>query len=513
MTNRFVRTHPIISPEDFRKETSPDQSLEQPKISRIQIPDKMEFLFMPSRYKVAYGGRGGIKSWSFARALLIKGARSCIRVLCAREFQNSIKESVHRLLQDQVELMGLSDYYPSSLILSTEIHSVTGTEFVFAGIRNNVTKIKSMEGIDICWIEEAEKVSENSWSVLIPTIRKSGSELWVSFNPHEERDPTYKKFITNREAVLKEFPGSVIIETSWRDNPWLPKELEAEKDYLARVDKDAYDHVWGGQVQKRSSSQVMRGKCFLEAFVPRPDECSCGHSLTDHLNGPCASLTPALCGCRKFISSWNGPYYGADWGFAADPAVLVKKWIRENVLYIEEEFWGIGVELDDLSKKFDAVSGAREHAVRADNARPETISYLQRHGYPRLTAASKWPGSVEDGISFLRSFEKIVIHPRCVHMDEESRTYKHKVDQLTGDILPDIIDKNNHCWDAVRYGLEPLISARSAPGLFFAGPSLAPKAQERKAEKEVSCALACRDHAIKGGRDRDVAMNRWLRGD
>lgn len=506
ITCRFTRS-PLQSIQERLAEESKEASSQQQSVTRIQISEKMEFLFEPARYKVAYGGRGGIKSWSFARALLVKGANSRVRILCAREFQNSIKESVHRLLQDQIELMGLQDYYQ---VLSSEIHGITGTEFVFAGIRNNVTKIKSMEGIDICWVEEAEKVSENSWSVLIPTIRKAGSELWVSFNPHEERDPTYKKFITNREAILKEFPGSVIVETSWRDNPWLPKELEAEKNYLARVDKDAYDHVWGGQVQKRSSSQVMRGKCFLEAFVPRPDLCACEHIDLNHRDGYC---TIPSCECKKFVAQWSGPYYGADWGFATDPAVLIKKWIRENILYIEEEFWGIGVELDDLSKRFDTVSGAREHAVRADNARPETISYLQRHDYPRLIAASKWPGSVEDGISFLRSFEKIVIHPRCAHMDEESRTYKHKVDQLTGDVLPDIIDKNNHCWDAVRYGLEPLISARSVPGLFFAGPSITPKNQEHKAERQAAAIVAYQDHAIKGSRDRDAAMQRWLRGD
>jgi len=462
------------------KEQLAEQSnFQQQNIARIQIPEKMEFLFHPARYKVAYGGRGGVKSWSFARALLIKGARSCIRVLCAREFQNSIKESVHQLLCDQMRLTGLQDYYPNPS--NIEIKGITGTEFIFAGLKNNVNKIKSMEGIDICWVEEAEKVSENSWSILIPTIRESGSELWVSFNPHEETDPTYKRFIVNREAILKEFPGSVVVETSWRDNPWLSKELRAEKDYLARVDKDAYDHVWDGQVQKRSSSQVMRGKCILDSFIPAPD--------------------------------WNGPYYGIDWGFSTDPVTLIKMWIFDNRLYIEEEFWGLEVELDDIPKKFDTVSGAKEHTARADNSRPDTIRHLQRHGYPRVVGASKGPGSVEDGISFLRAFEKIVIHPRCAHTDEESRTYKHKVDQLTGDVLPDIIDKNNHCWDAIRYALEPLISARAVPGLFFAGASTTPKAEEHKQERQAGEIIAYQDHVIKGGRDRDVAMQRWLKGD
>jgi len=504
--SRFTRLSPILMPELTSPESSPIiQPITQEQ--KIQISDVMSFLFEPARYKVAYGGRGGVKSWSFARVLLLMGAQRPLRILCAREFQNSIKESVHQLLCDQIRLTGLQDYYQ---IFNTEIKGIIGTEFFFAGLKQNVTKIKSMEGIDICWVEEAEKVSENSWSVLIPTIRKAGSEIWVSFNPHQETDPTFKKFITNRDEILSEFPGSTVIETSWRDNPWLPKELEAEKNYLARVDKDAYDHVWGGQVQKKSSAQVMRGKCVLDAFVPRPDLCVCGHIEGNHPDGGCSVES---CECKKFITQWNGPYYGADWGFASDPAVLIKKWIKGNSLYIEEEFWGIGVEINNLPAKFDTISGTKEHVIRGDCSRPETISYLQNHGYPRIIGASKWPGSVEDGISFLRSFEIIVIHPRCVHTDEESRTYKHKVDPLTGDVLTDIIDKNNHCWDSIRYGLEPLIKKRAAPGLFFAGSSTSPKAQEHKKEKEVNFVVAYSGHAIKGGRDRDVAMTRWLRGD
>ncbi|MCJ7747462.1 MAG: PBSX family phage terminase large subunit, partial [Desulfobacterales bacterium] len=481
----------------------------------VQMPEVMEFLFQPSRYKVAYGGRGGVKSWSFARALLLMGAQNRLRILCAREFQNSIKDSVHQLLQDQILLMRLQDYYQ---VFQTEIRGITGTEFFFAGLKQNVNKVKSMEGIDICWVEEAEKVSENSWEVLIPTIRKEGSEIWVSFNPHQETDPTYKRFKTNTPPEYT--PGGkrycYIVETGWKDNPWLPEELQMEKDYLARVDKDAYDHVWGGQAQKKSNSQVMHGKCVLDAFVPDLTLCDCGHRIDKH-STPSGEVIPCQgCGCKEFEPAWKGPYYGADWGFSSDPVVLIKKWIYGRKLYVEEEFWKVGVELDQLPAAFDTVSGAKEHTIRADNSRPETISYLKNHkenSYPRIISAEKWPGSVEDGISYLRSFEQIVIHPRCVHTDEESRTYKHKIDSLTGDVLPDIIDKNNHCWDSIRYGLEPLIKRRQMPGLFFAGVSSSHKTQEHKQEKETNAILAYQDHALKGGRDRDRAMQTWLRGD
>jgi phage terminase large subunit len=468
MDCRFSRTTPFPS---INLPLSAEPASNPTPQAVVQIADVMSFLFQAARYKVAYGGRGGVKSWSFARALLILGARNKLRVLCAREFQNSIKDSVHQLLQDQIALMSLWDYYQ---ILQSEIRGITGTEFIFMGLKNNVNRIKSTEGIDICWVEEAEKISENSWQVLIPTIRKENSEIWVSFNPIDETDPTYKRFITNPPPDFT--PDGkrycYVVNTGWKDNPWLPEELKIEKDYLARVDKDAYDHVWGGQVQKKSNSQVMHDKCILDAFEPDLAMCECGHPLGKHLTGAGGVIPCKGCGCTTFKRAWKGPYYGADWGFSTDPVTLMKLWIHGKNLYIEEEFWRVGVELDALPAAFDTISGARDHVIRADNSRPETISYLQKHKenpYPKLTAAAKWSGSVEDGIAFLRSFEQIVIHPRCVHTDEESRTYKHKIDSLTGDVLPEIIDKNNHCWDAIRYAMEPLIKRRKKPGLFFVG--------------------------------------------
>ena len=446
-------------------------SLSNDNPPRVQMPEVMAFLFEPARYKVAYGGRGGVKSWSFARALLMMGAQNRLRILCAREFQNSIKDSVHQLLQDQIRLMGLQDYYQ---IFNTEIRGVTGTEMIFMGLKNNVNKVKSTEGIDICWVEEAEKISENSWQVLIPTIRKENSEIWISFNPIQETDPTYKRFKANHPP---EFTSTgkrycFLVETGWKDNPWLPEELKMEKDYLARVDKDAYDHVWGGEVQKKSNSQVMHDKCILDAFVPDLTLCECGHRVDKHNSSLGQEIPCQMCGCKEFKEVWKGPYYGADWGFSSDPVVLIKNWICGRKLYVEEEFWKVGVELDQLPAAFDTISGAKEHTIRGDNSRPETISYLKNHKenpYPKIIAAESWPGSVEDGISYLRSFEQIVIHPRCIHTDEESRTYKHKIDPLTGDVLPDIIDKNNHCWDSIRYSVGPLIRRRQMPGLFFVG--------------------------------------------
>src|SRR5262245_10428081 len=208
------------------------------------FPSRLSFLFRPKRYKVAYGGRGGCKSWNFARALLLSGAQQPLRILCAREFQNSITESVHKVLSDQVDLLKLDGLggRPMYVVEKAKIYSPdTGTEFYFEGIRNNVTRIKSYEGIDRCWVEEANKVSKGSWEVLIPTIRKEGSEIWVSFNPELEKDETYMRFVTSVKSAERvkqisdenglygwETDTTILAKLTWRDNPWFPDTLRRE---------------------------------------------------------------------------------------------------------------------------------------------------------------------------------------------------------------------------------------------------------------------------------------------
>ena len=214
----------------------------------LDFPDKLRFLFEPARYKVAHGGRGGAKSWGFARALLLSGTWSPLRVLCAREYQNSIQESVHRLLAEQIDAMGLGAQYE---VQQARIIGKNGTEFIFAGLKSDPTKIKSAEGIDICWVEEAEKVSPQSWDVLIPTIRKPNSEIWVSFNPHLQSDATYQRFIVDPP------PSAKVVEISWRDNPWFPVELNNERLHLKNTDTEAYLHIWEGQCRPAGDNQMI----------------------------------------------------------------------------------------------------------------------------------------------------------------------------------------------------------------------------------------------------------------
>lgn len=198
-------------------------------------------LYEPKRYKVYYGGRGGAKSWNFARALLIRGWQQPLRILCAREFQNSIDDSVHRLLSDQIDALGLRGFYE---IKKTEIVGKNGTTFAFEGLRRNATSLKSFEGLDIVWVEEATDVSKASWDILIPTIRKSGSEIWVSFNPELDTDETYKRFVRNPPT------DSIVVKVNWSDNPWFPEVLAQERDDLKVRDHDSYLTVWEGHCRQ-----------------------------------------------------------------------------------------------------------------------------------------------------------------------------------------------------------------------------------------------------------------------
>lgn len=203
-----------------------------------QFPDKLRFLFNPARYKIAHGGRGSAKSWGFARALLILGAQKKLRILCAREIQRSIADSVHKLLNDQIQALNLNSLYE---VQQNCIKGSNGTEFIFAGLGTQTAEsIKSYEGVDICWVEEGQNVSKRSWDILTPTIRKAGSEIWVSFNPDLDTDETWKRFVKNPPA------GAEVCQLNWRDNPWFPPELEAERLSTQARDPEGYDNIWEG---------------------------------------------------------------------------------------------------------------------------------------------------------------------------------------------------------------------------------------------------------------------------
>ncbi|WP_206603105.1 PBSX family phage terminase large subunit [Leptolyngbya ohadii] len=381
------------------------------------LTDWAKPLMQPKRYKCLYGGRGSGKSYAVADALLITGLTRKIRVLCAREFQNSIKDSVHALLKERIAELKLESFYR---VQEAAIVGVNGSQFIFKGVRLNVQSVKSMSGLTHCWIEEGQTISAESWQVLIPTIREEGSEVWVTFNPLNESDTVYQELVATPRS------NAYVERVNWDRNPHFPKVLDDERRHMQATDPDAYYHIWEGGFWEKSDAQILAGKWVVDDFEPGED--------------------------------WNGPYFGADFGFAKDPTTLVKCWVHGNRLYIERESYAVGLEIDCTADRWKLdVPGCENFVVRADSARPDSISYLKRHGIHRIEGAAKRANSVEDGIAHLRSYEKIVIHPRCKRTAEEARLYSYKTDRLTGDVLPIVLDAHNHCIDSLRYALEPMI--------------------------------------------------------
>lgn len=396
---------------------------------QIRLPPKIKQVFRlrrgELRFRGAFGGRGSGKSFNFAKMAAVWGFAEPLRFLCVREFQNSIKESFYAEIKAAI---ASEPWLEAAYDVGADyIRGRNGTEFLFKGLRNNIQSVKSLAKIDVCIVEEAEDIAEAAWEVLEPTIRAPKSEIWVIWNPKQENSATDRRF---RKSVP---PRSCIVEMNYGDNPFFPPELEELRRHQQKtLDPARYAWIWEGAYYELSDAQVFKGKYEVAEFVPS--------------------------------ENWNGPYFGLDFGFAQDPTAGVQCWIHGDRLYIEREAGGTGIELDDTAAVLQAaMPEIAAHAVRADSARPESISYLKRHGLPRIAGALKGKGSVEDGIGFIRSFDKVVIHPRCVNTAREFRLYSYKTDRLSGDILPLPLDEHNHWIDALRYALEPL--TRSSTGM------------------------------------------------
>ena len=398
--------------------------------STLQILTPRAFLplLKPKRYKGAFGGRGSGKSHFFAEQLIEEClAEPETRAVCVREIQRSLGQSVKQLLADKIAALGVQAHFE---VQDKEIHVLDEAGrraglIIFQGMQNHTAdSLKSLEGYRIAWVEEAQSLSQRSLDLLTPTLRTTGAEIWFSWNPRRPTDPV-DAFL--RSEASRRDPDIAVVEVSWRDNPWfadtsLVRDMERDR----RRDPDKYAHVWLGGYDRKSEARVFRN--WREAVFETPDDA-----------------------VHRF---------GADWGFAKDPTVLVRCHIRGRTLYVDHEAWEVGCEIDRLPALFDKTPEARRWLITADSSRPETVSYLQRNGFPKIVSAAKGPGSVEDGIEFLKSFD-IVVHPRCRHVIDELSLYAYRTDPLTGAVLPQVEDRRNHTIDALRYACE---GARRAGG-------------------------------------------------
>ena len=378
----------------------------------IKTPEVFEPLLGPSRYKGAWGGRGSGKSHFFAELLIERCLIGKTDAVCVREVQKSLQQSVKKLLEAKIEALGVGSQFD---VQQSVIYAKNGGRIMFQGMQNHTAdSIKSLEGFDVAWVEEAQSLSQRSLDLLRPTIRKPGSELWFSWNPNRETDPV--------DTLLrgdKPPPDAVVVRANYRDNPWLPDVLRAELEYDQRRDPDKFAHVWLGEYQRNSEARVFKN-WRIEEFDVSPE--------------------------------WI-LRQGADWGFSIDPSVLVQCAIVGRTLYVPYEAYRVGCEIDFLPDLFRTVPDAERWATTADSARPETISFMQRHGFPKMLAALKGAKSLEEGVEFLKSFD-IVVHPRCKHLIDELTLYSYETDPLTSEVLPKLADKDNHVIDALRYACE-----------------------------------------------------------
>lgn len=386
----------------------------------VQLPDYAGDLWQPLRHLAWHGGRGGGKSRTVASGLVLQALERHERVLCGRETQRSIKDSSKRLLDDEIDRLGVRAAFDST---ETEIRGPHDSLFLFAGVRHNAAGLKSIEGVTTFWGDEAQAFSQGSIETVIPTIRKPDSRLIWTWNPDLPTDPIDVLFRSGDGPP----PNSIVREVNYTDNPWFPDVLRTELEFDQARDFDKFRHVWLGEYRQNSEARVFRNWRV-----------------------------------ETFDSLENVEYrLGADFGFSIDPSCAVRCWIDGTQLFVDHEAWGLHVEVVDLPKLFLSIPDAEKYWLTADSARPETISHLRKNGFPRIAPALKGARSLEEGVEFLKGYD-MVVHPRCQHLIDELTHYSYKTDPLTGQVLGVLEDKNNHLIDALRYAVEGARRAMNA---------------------------------------------------
>ena len=391
----------------------------------LQVPQKLESIWQPKRYKVMHGGRGGGKSWTVAGVLLAMASERPLRVLCAREIQKSIKQSVHQLLTDQIARLGLWAFFE---VLETEIRGINGSLFLFAGLQSHtVDSIKSFEGCDIVWVEEAHGVSKKSWDVLIPTIRKEGSEIWLTLNPDMESDETYQRFIASPS------PDTWVAQINWRDNPWFPLVLDGERKKAKRsMLADDYAHIWEGKARRVAEGAIYRHEMeslYLEQRardVPY-DPTLPVHTVWDLGWNDAMSIALVQRGPQdvRIIDYIEDSHRTLDWYVAQ----MEKRPYRWGTDYLPH---------DGKTKNFQ--TGKSTEQLLRELGRRNVVS--QPRGQ-----------DVEEGIKALRMlFPRLYIdQTKCARLLECLKRYQRRIHAVTGEPMEPLHDAYSHGADCARY--------------------------------------------------------------
>ena len=364
---------------------------------------------------LSYGGRGGAKSHGWAEVFsTMMRFRAGYKLLCVREFQNSIEDSVYALLQGKAD-----DLFPNFFSFkNNRMYGKNGSYASFIGLSRNIGSAKSLEGYDGCWVEEGQYLSAKGWEILEPTIRKDQSKIAISMNRDSEDAILDTTFIQNEPPET-----AMVKKINYYDNPYPIPKLERMAEHCRKTNYKAYRHIWLGELNRIDEAEVFHGKWRTEKFETPEDAIF---------------------------------YHGVDWGFGAHPTAIVRCYIKENTLYIDKAGYYWRSDLEDLPELFTKdVPTSKTWRIIADSANPAEIRYIRNKGFD-VWGVKK--GTIESGIRYLRSYDCIVIHEDLKHLIAEAKNYKYKLDPKTGDVLPILIKEHDHGWDAIRYALSRLIA-------------------------------------------------------
>ena len=387
----------------------------------FRYPKRLSQVMKPGYdYKIIYGGRSSAKTATVIRYLISRAIQKPITILCCRQFQSSIEVSTYAELRAYIYENNLQDLF---IVKHDKIVGTNGSQFIFKGLERDIMGVKGIPKIMICYIDEAETITDYSWEVLIPTIeRNEGSEIIITFNPREGNSPTYQKFVQKSHDL----PGNVLkIEQNYNDNPYLSAKLRQTIEKLKETNYAQYEHIYLGKVLDLSEAVIFKG-CFEIREIEIPQSAK--------------------------------PKYGSDFGFSQDPFATVECYtINEDTIYINNEIYEIGLLPTRIPERFkQTMPLTKNNRIFADCARPDTIAELKNMGL-NIVGAEKFKGSVESGIQYLQG-KKLIVNPRCKNMIYELYNYKYEQNK-EGDILPKPIDAFNHLIDSLRYAYSLQISA------------------------------------------------------